>query len=68
TRIVRARREVIVSAGAFQSPQLLLLSGVGDAGSLRRLGIPVVADSPGVGQNLQDHPDFIFNYKSRSLD
>lgn len=68
TRIVRARREVIVSAGAFQSPQLLMLSGLGDAAALGRLGIPVVADVPGVGRNLQDHPDFIFNYKSRSQD
>ncbi|MBW4578379.1 MAG: GMC family oxidoreductase N-terminal domain-containing protein [Tildeniella nuda ZEHNDER 1965/U140] len=47
--------EVILSAGALQSPKLLLLSGIGAATHLRSLGIPVVADLPGVGQNLQDH-------------
>ncbi|OWY63984.1 choline dehydrogenase [cyanobacterium TDX16] len=52
---VRVNAEVILSAGAFDSPQLLLLSGIGDAKYLQRLGISVVADLPGVGQNLQDH-------------
>jgi choline dehydrogenase len=50
-----ARREVIVCAGAFNSPQLLMLSGVGPAEHLRAHGITVVRDLPGVGQNLQDH-------------
>ncbi len=50
-----ADREVILSAGALQSPQLLQLSGIGPAGILNRLGIPVIADSPEVGRNLQDH-------------
>jgi choline dehydrogenase len=50
-----ADREVILSAGALQSPQLLQLSGVGPANLLRGLGIPVVADAPEVGRNLQDH-------------
>jgi len=50
-----ADREVILSAGALQSPQLLQLSGVGPAALLRGLGIPIVADSPEVGRNLQDH-------------
>lgn len=68
TRVVRARREVILSAGAFQSPQLLMLSGIGDGQALNALGIPVLKHLPGVGQNLQDHPDFIFGYRSRSLD
>jgi len=66
TRVVRARREVILAAGAFQSPQLLMLSGIGDGQALGRLGIPVVRHLPGVGQNLQDHPDFIFGYRSKS--
>ena len=47
---------VVVSSGAFHSPKLLMLSGVGPAGHLRKLGIAVVADRPGVGSNLQDHP------------
>jgi choline dehydrogenase len=51
----RATREVIVSGGAINSPQLLMLSGIGAADELRRLDIPVVQDLPGVGQNLQDH-------------
>ena len=51
----RANAEVILSAGAIQSPQILQLSGVGPAALLRRHGISVVADSPGVGENLQDH-------------
>jgi choline dehydrogenase len=53
---VRAQREVILSAGAVNSPHLLMLSGVGPADHLRKLGIDVVADLPGVGRNLQDHP------------
>jgi choline dehydrogenase len=52
----RARREVILSAGAINSPQLLLLSGIGPGDDLRRLGVPVSADLKGVGKNLQDHP------------
>lgn len=58
-----ASREVIISGGAINSPQLLLLSGVGPAEQLSRLGIPIVVDLPGVGQNLQDHPvvPFVFH-------
>jgi len=52
---VRADREVIVSAGSFASPKLLMLSGIGPADHLRSHGITVQADLPGVGQNLQDH-------------
>lgn len=51
---VRASREVIISGGAFNSPQLLMLSGIGPAGELRRHGVPVRVDLPGVGRNLQD--------------
>jgi choline dehydrogenase-like flavoprotein len=61
---IRARREVILAAGAFQTPQLLMLSGVGDSAELGKHGIAAVHHSPGVGQNLQDHPDFVFGYMS----
>ena len=67
-REIRARKETIVSLGAFGSPQLLMLSGIGEAKTLGGLGIPVVADLPAVGANLQDHPDVILGYRSRSLD
>ncbi len=50
-----AGKEIVSCAGAFLSPKLLLLSGVGPAADLEKLGIPVVADLPGVGENLQDH-------------
>jgi choline dehydrogenase len=60
---VRASREVILAAGAIQSPQLLQLSGIGPGDLLRRLGIPVVADLPGVGENLQDHLQIRSIYK-----
>ena len=56
----RARRETILSGGPINSPQLLQLSGVGPAKALRELGIPVVHDLPGVGENLQDHLEFYF--------
>ena len=52
---LRANKEVIISAGAFQSPQLLLVSGIGAAETLAEYGIPVVSDLPGVGQNMCDH-------------
>ncbi len=51
-----AAEQIILSAGAVGSPHLLLLSGVGPAGQLEKLGIPVVQDIPGVGRNLKDHP------------
>ncbi|HRP10310.1 MAG TPA: choline dehydrogenase [Terricaulis sp.] len=54
---VYAEREVLLCAGAFQSPQLLMLSGIGPADHLKQLGIEVAADSPEVGGNLQDHID-----------
>ncbi len=54
---VRAGREIVLAAGAVNSPQLLMLSGIGPADHLRATGIPVKLDLPGVGQNLQDHLD-----------
>jgi choline dehydrogenase-like flavoprotein len=68
TQVFRARREVILSAGAFGSPQILMLSGVGDAEALKAHGIAPLHHSPGVGRNLQDHPDFVFAYESASTD
>ncbi len=62
---VRARREVILCGGAINSPQLLLLSGVGPAASLQAMGIPVLHDLPGVGRNLQDHFQTRFTYRCR---
>ena len=61
----RAAKEVIVSAGAFLSPKLLMLSGIGPADHLREVGISVVADVPGVGQNLQDHVQLPLVYRSK---
>ena len=54
---ISARREVVLCAGAIDTPRLLLLSGIGPAEELRRLGIEVVCDRPGVGRNLSDHPE-----------
>ena len=56
---VRATREVLLSAGALLSPQLLMLSGVGPGAALQRHGIPVLHDLPGVGAHLHDHPDVV---------
>ncbi|MFZ5779047.1 MAG: GMC family oxidoreductase [Pseudomonadota bacterium] len=60
-RTVHCAREVILAAGAIQSPQILQLSGIGPAALLRRHGIPVVVDAPEVGQNLKDH------YQARTI-
>jgi choline dehydrogenase len=62
---VRARREVILSGGPINSPQLLKLSGIGPGAELRALGLDVVADRPGVGENLQDHLEFTFQVASK---
>ena len=58
-RQIRARREVVLSAGTFGSPQLLLLSGVGAPAELGKFGIPIVSGLRGVGKNLQDHLDYV---------
>jgi choline dehydrogenase len=55
THVVGTDREVVLSLGAFNTPRALMLSGIGDAAELRRLGVPVVAHLPGVGANFQDH-------------
>lgn len=67
-RTISARREVILSAGAIQSPQLLELSGVGQGDHLKALGVDVVHDLPGVGENLQDHYISRLSWKLRDLD
>jgi choline dehydrogenase-like flavoprotein len=65
---ILARQQVVLAAGAFGSPQLLMASGVGPGEHLQSLGIPVVHNLPGVGENLQDHLDHIINRRARSLD
>lgn len=65
---VRANKEVVLCGGAFQSPQLLQLSGVGRPQDITSHGIDMVHELPGVGQNLQDHLDFILAYKTRDTD
>jgi choline dehydrogenase len=65
TRQVKANCEVIVSAGAINSPQLLQLSGIGDPEMLKGFGISPRVDLPGVGRNLQDHLDYSIYYRSR---
>ncbi|MDF1707421.1 MAG: choline dehydrogenase [Paracoccaceae bacterium] len=55
TEVIRARREVVLAASSINSPKLLMLSGIGPAAHLAEQGIPVLADRPGVGANLQDH-------------
>ncbi|MGM0859028.1 MAG: GMC family oxidoreductase [Pseudomonadota bacterium] len=64
-RVIKARQEVILCAGAVDSPKLLQLSGVGDANALAKLGITSVIDNPNVGQNLQDHLCGSLFYHSR---
>ncbi|MGH6860520.1 MAG: choline dehydrogenase [Phyllobacterium sp.] len=61
---VRARREVILAASSINSPKLLMLSGIGPAAHLRDKGVPVLADRPGVGQNLQDHMEVYIQQES----
>src|SRR5260221_14730484 len=70
-RIVRARREVILTAGTISSAKLLMLSGIGNADQLRKMGIAPVANLRGVGQNLQDHvlvSGVVYQYKGKMPD
>jgi choline dehydrogenase len=63
-QVVKARREVVLAASSINSPKLLMLSGIGPADHLRQNGIAVVADRPGVGQNLQDHMELYIQQES----
>ena len=68
---IAADKEVILAAGAINSPKLLMLSGVGEAKALRSLGIAVAENLPGVGENLQDHvlvSGVVFKYKGKMPD
>ena len=65
THRLSVRAEVILSAGAIDSPKLLMLSGIGPAAQLASFGIEVLADSPGVGENLQDHPEGVIQWESK---
>ena len=64
---VKATRETLLAAGAIGSPQILQLSGIGPSGRLSSLGIPVVHDLPGVGENLHDHLQIRMQYKVRNV-
>lgn len=68
SRTVEARREVVMSAGAFGTPQILMASGVGPGAHLQELGITPVLDVPGVGRNLQDHISALLIYRARIPD
>jgi choline dehydrogenase-like flavoprotein len=66
--ILRARGGVVLSAGAFNSPQILMLSGIGPAAHLAALGVDVVADVAAVGADLQDHIDYVGGWETQSKD
>lgn len=65
---VRATREVILCGGTFNTPQLLLLSGIGPDNEIKKVGLKVQHELAGVGRNLQDHIDYVTSYKTRSRD
>jgi len=64
THVVRAKREVILCGGAYNSPQVLLLSGIGPSVRLEKVGIPTVVDLPGVGQNLSEHQAVMLEFSA----
>jgi len=68
SEVLRARGGVVLSAGAFGSPQILMLSGIGPAGHLAELGIPVAAHREAVGADLQDHIDYVSSWQTESKD
>lgn len=64
TGVLRAREEIVLCAGAIDTPRLLMLSGLGRADDLRALGIEVLADLPGIGENLLDHPESVIVWET----
>jgi len=66
--VILARNEIIISGGAINSPQILMLSGIGPKEDLKSVGIPVVLDLPGVGKNLQNHVAFFVNFHINDTD
>ena len=66
--VIRARAGVVLSAGAFNSPQIMMLSGLGPAAHLAQVGVTVVRDIPAVGSDLQDHIDYVAGYQTASTD
>jgi choline dehydrogenase-like flavoprotein len=64
-QVASASREIVLSAGAYGSPQLLMLSGIGPADHLREVGVPIVHELDGVGQNLHDHPFLVCIFESK---
>ena len=68
SEVLRARHGVVLSAGAFNSPQILMLSGIGPAAHLRGHGIDVVIDKPAVGSDLQDHIDYVSGWQTASTE
>jgi choline dehydrogenase-like flavoprotein len=68
SEMLEARAEVVLAAGAFNTPQLLMCSGIGPAAHLQSFGVPVIHDAPQVGQNLIDHIDFTINKRVRSIE
>ena len=65
SRTAQARREVVLSTGAIDTPKLLMLSGIGPAEHLREVGLDVLVDSPGVGSTLQDHPEGVISWDAK---